>query len=393
MKWICLLLLLAQTTLAWGLTESEAVGLALRLPIMERQLAARHSLALARVEAAGRWANPELEYTRESVDFPSGSLDEDSYLIRQRINLAGVKALERSAARWELGAEESRIELTRREWVAEIRQVFYTVLLHEQRQRVVGLWRDRLAELADAVAAQARAGDLSHYDRLRVVREQSRLQALELEVEAALQTARDSLSALLDTKLSNVTGTLWPPAPPTKPMLQLAEHPVLLALDAEIESATANAKAAGRAKWPELTLGLGHKEVTEPDVRGDGLVISLGVELPLFDRGRGREAMAAHRRHVLETERVLMSRRLEVDAKGVLQRWRSSLEAFELCERDAFEPLADMAEAAYRGGEIGMMEMMDAWRGERELRLEMLDHAHRARQAWIEWQLLTGESP
>lgn len=387
-----ILFLISGSLLASGLTEYEAVAQGLRHPVIAGQLDARRGIARGRVASAGRWDNPEIEYDWESLDFAGGSVDENSVLVRQRLDLAGMKRLERLSASLEMQAEEARIELSKRELVAQVREVFYAAMAAERRQREVERWQARLKELALAISARVRAGDVSRYDENRVARELALLEGESLAVRGEAESARDGLAALIGQESAELLGQVLPPgAPPESLPLVVGRHPLLDALGAEANSAAQLQEAASRERWPQVSLGLGYKESRQPGMQADGAMISLGVELPLFDRGQGRESTAKQRSRLITAERQLQERRLEVEARAILRRWQASIGAVDALGREQSQGLIGMAEAAYEAGEISVMELMDAWRAELDTQLQLIGSALAARRAYIEWQALTGE--
>ena len=55
--------------------------------------------------------------------------------------------------------------------------------------------------------------------------------------------------------------------------------------------------------------------------------------------------------------------------------------------------LLRIAEAAYQGGESTLLELLDAYRGALEAEMTALDLEWKARQARIDYDLLTGSIP
>lgn len=387
-----ILFLINGSLLASGLTECEAVEQGLRHPAIASQLDARRGIARGRVESAGRWDNPEIEYDWESLDVPGGSADENSFLVRQRFDLAGVKRFERLSANLEMEAEEARIELTRRELVAQVREVFYSAMAAERRQHEVERWQARLEELALAIGARVQAGEASRYDETRVARELALLEGESLAVSGEAESARDELATLIGRERFELLGQVLPPGvPPDRLPSRVTRHPLLDALGAEADSAAQLQKAASRERWPRVSLGLGYKETRQPDMQADGAMISLGIELPLFDRGQGRKSVAQARSRLITAERQLEEQRLQVEARAILRRWQASIGAVDALGREQSQDLIGMAEAAYEAGEISVMELMDAWRAELDTQLQLIGSAFAARRAYIEWHAFTGE--
>ena len=148
--------------------------------------------------------------------------------------------------------------------------------------------------------------------------------------------------------------------------------------------------AAERAWAPDLTLGVGQKRVEEPLRSDTGLMLSLAFPLPLFDRGEGRRDTAAAQARSLRAEHSLLVARREAEIRGM---WRqaSELRAGAVAMRAA--PMGDLsrtAETAYRAGEGGILELLDAYRSELDAELAALDLELRARLARIELDAFSG---
>lgn len=381
---------------AAALTEADAVKRGMAQPDIVALLDARRGIAAGNAASAGRWANPEIEYSREALDLPGG-VSEDRFLwIRQRLNIAGVHGLERDAAARLRVAEDARTEFAAREIAADIRALFYETLATDARAQVLAAWHERLQELVTAVTNRATAGDASRYDQLRLERELALIRGEMLDAKAKAESARDRLFSLIGGEPVALQGYLLPPSMDAAVVTDvLTSHPLLKALDAEAGSAVLSAKAARREAWPELTVGVGRREFAEPGF-DDGNVLSLGVTVPLFDRGTGEARAADSRARRLTAERALTEARLAADTRATVRALEARREAaLALKNVGVAEPdsLAAIAESAYAAGEIGVMELIDAHRTELAAHRESVDRALAARDAYIELQLLRGEHP
>jgi cobalt-zinc-cadmium efflux system outer membrane protein len=264
--------------------------------------------ALGTSAAAGRWPNPEIELGRERVDGSGGRSEETDVWIRQRLDLAGVRAKERDAAQTMVVAARARADMVEREQARDIRRRFYDALAADALLDLAIDWRDRLDVLVTAAVRRVDAGDASRYELLRLQKELSVVQAELLERQAAAESARQRLFGMIGGEPARLSGTLLPPAmdPALVPGL-LADHPLLRALDAESESALLSSDAASRRRWPALTLGAGWREVDEAGHRrrrherredlpqrlermtGDPVVV--GAASGLFVDARGHRAL------------------------------------------------------------------------------------------------------
>lgn len=385
---------LAALSRADVVTEQDAVNGALGSDLFEQVLAGRHGVAESERAATGRWHNPEVTFERETLDLPGGESEETTLSITQRFNLAGIKRLERRAAGHDLDAARARTELVRRERVALTRLAFYQALMAEQRaERMRGLITE-LGALNAAVRARAQAGDASRYDTIRMQRELAIQDARYLQLQSEARAARQKLQLLADVSItSTLQGNLLPPSlADIATTDRLGSHPLLMALDAEQRSADSQALASTRKRWPDMTLGLGQKSVSEPGLEADGQVISLGLELPIGDSGKQNAAAHRYQASQLRAERELLLQQLRAEESTAREAVTINRQASEkLAIHDSQGEMVKIARAAYEAGEISVMELLDAFSSGFSVHESLQQHAMAARQAHIQWQQLTGE--
>lgn len=378
------------------LTETEAVRRGMTRPDILALLEARRGVAAGNVLAAGRWANPEIEYSEETLDARDGESEERFLWIRQRLNLAGVHGLERGAAKSQQVADDARTEWAAREIASDIRTAFYEALAAEDQAAISRRWHARLAELTNAVERRAAAGEASRYDALRLNRELALAAGEALAAEARAASTRDRLFSLIGGEPVPIAGALPPPAVAIAGGVTLTDHPLVQGLAAEARSAELSAKAAHRAAWPEVTVGVGRRELSERGFETDGHAISLAVEIPIFDRGTGRAHANASRAHQLRVESTLAQARLAAEMRAaqrlVAARREAALTLLPAATGTKSE-LVEIAEAAYAGGEITIVELLDAYRTERSAREEFIERGLAAREAYIQLQMLNGDQP
>jgi outer membrane protein, heavy metal efflux system len=379
---------------AAGLSEQQAVVQGLAQPRVLALFEPRRARAAGLAAAAGRWDNPELEFSEESLDLP-GRDGRDQFLwLRQRFNVGGARGLERRAAQEQLQGRYARIELERRELAREIRALYYDVVAARQRFDAHSGWQARLEVLVAAVEARARAGDAARYDALRLRQESSLVRARVREAEAELASAREALFALIGVEPVPLTGVLLPPDETAGAERALEAHPTLRALEAEAGSAETRARAARRDAWPDVTVGIGRRDFREGAADANGGLIAIGVELPLFNRNRGETVAAESEASALRAEASLQRSRLQVhvgEAQRLLAARRAAVRDLQREAAGGSGSLPAMAEAAYAAGEIDVMALIDAHRTELATASEITALARAARAAYIQLQYLSGE--
>lgn len=377
------------------LTESEAVQSGMDVAAWRDWVDASMSEARNRTLATGRLDNPQFEFVDESLDLPGGNTDR-FYWLHQQLDLTGRNSLERKSARAAEGVTSADIGLVQRERARAIRSLFYQAIRLRSETEAMATWRARLAELSQAVAERVEAGDASRFDQLRIEREKTLLDGRLAASRAELNSAHERLFGFLESRARPLAGRLLPGKPPSgeSVMVALQDHPELAGLRAGAEADQFSARAAGREAWPEITLGLGVRELEDGPISETGGVFSIGLEIPLFQRGRQRRDAAEAGAGAKSASVALATARLETEARAALDELavrRDAAVAMRAELESDTNSLPEIAEAAYGAGELGVMSLLDAWQTELDLRLQAIELEYAARVAAIELLQLTGE--
>lgn len=395
----CLLLagMLAPLSASAQLTEDEAVRRALSRPEVRDLVEGEVDAARGEAIRAGLWPNPVLSYSREQTKGGPAAARDDFALLSQTFDLSGKRGLRGDAAGRRVEATRARGTSTRLALEAEVRARFHELLAAERRVSATDEALRRIAALATAVGQRQAAGDVSGYDRGRLERERASIAARAAVESAGLTRAQARLAGLLGgQEVPFVAGELLPegaPAAIDALASRVTTRPDLRALAEEAEAGALDARAGGRARIPELTLQGGYKGSAIQDERANGFAVGISVPFPLFDRGqdealRGEgRARAARARLVLETDAAT------AEVRGLYAQATGLAEAARRFRTDAVQTsrrLIAMADAAYRGGELGILELVDAHRGALDAELQALDLDLTARRARIDLDLATG---
>lgn len=400
MRFILSAVLFALPLAAWTqtvYTEAEAV----RLGLARGEVAALEQGAVQAAEAeavaTSQLPNPSLSYSREQLGNAPETVEE-GWMLSQTFDFSGRRALRREAAGRRVDLALADNAARRAEISAEIRRRFHDVLFRQELIRATEAWVRRFDRVEGAVDTLARAGEASGYDRRRLARErQTAAAGLQAQrAELGRDTAR--LAALMGSSADPaVSGELLPPSP--RPVEQdlncMEQRPDLLALSRRAEAAELEGRAAGRGAIPDVTLGIGSKRVDNGVTQEDGLMLSVSVPLPLFDRQQaGRQRAAAEAMQARATLGLARTRSAG-DVQG-LHRQTEGLRATALDYRAtavaASAELLRIAETAYQGGESSLLELLDAYRGALDSEAAALELEWRARLAYIEYDLLSGSS-
>lgn len=382
----------AVPSFAQSISEADAINRALARSDFDALDSAERAEAEARVLGIRRFANPQVQLSRESVSGNAGDETEWQAGVVQTFDISGRRSALRDAARSEAHAIESDIARRRQERIAEVRQAYVSCAASNQAADVRHAYVVRLAEAERVVTARGDAGDTAYYD-VRRLRVEAR------SAEANLALARGELAAECAT-LSSLTGLedaspatstlVAPTVPIVGPTIEV--RPDLAAREQRILAASQSVRAARRARVPELGVGLGVKHISAGGASATGPTISVGVTVPLFDGGGPAMAAARARENALRAELALAQRRIEADIAAAAARARAASDAVvrALAARDDASRLAPIAETAYQFGEGDVVELVDAYEAARDADLAIIDLTEAAALAAIELDLARG---
>jgi cobalt-zinc-cadmium efflux system outer membrane protein len=373
-------------------TEREIVELIVRDG--PRAMAIRADTEVTRREQLARLAypNPSVTYSREGAGFTEFLQAEQSLPIfgaRDALSRAGVAATaaaeaDRAVRLWFLRsdaaaavarvvAEQARLESAR----AHVREV----------ERLVEILRTR-----------EREGEGSRFDRLRAEQELHDGNQLVTSATVALTEARALLIGMLPSDVSFTTiavAQISQQLPvPIETLLTRATstRAELRALQQLGERATLEAEAARRARRPAPNVFGGVKRADAAEGRETGGVFGLNVALPLFDSG-GREAARWEAERVrVEAERTSIEYRIRSEITGASEVLAVRQAALTQEQPGTAEELVQIAVVAYREGEVGILELLDAARTASRARIRSIDLRLDVRLAQIALERAVGET-
>ncbi len=348
---------------------------------------AERAASAAEIDIIGPRDNPTVELSREAA----GGDSEWQVGVVQPIELNGRRASLREAARAEAAGVHAEITRRRQELVAEVRRAFARCA---GARAELDIWQRSVTELAEAErvsSARAEAGDTAVYD-VRRVRVEKR--AVEAQLARALGDVVADCAAL-----ASLTGIAAPQVE-LSAITRMAsaalagERPDLLARERRLEAASQRVRAADQARLPQLAVGGGILRRDDGMDTAYGPVVSLGVTLPLWNGGGALVRRDEARRAALESELLIARRRIEAEQGAARARALSSREAAVAAggAREDAGRLGTIAETAYQAGEIGVVELVDAYEAAREADLSVVALARDAALAVVDYDLATGRT-
>lgn len=362
-------------------------------------LAARDQVAVARagVTSAGAFPNPELEFlTGSSRARMAGASPGDtrSLSVTQPLDLPHRRSPRIGAAQAGLTAAEAGGRAFEAEVIARLRQRYFELLKREAELKTARDDASLMEGVRSRIARRVETGEAPRFELIKADAEtlntQKAAQAAAFRVEQARSLLRQTVGGALPVGYA-VRGRLEdvPALPPLASLRQevLARNPDLARARAETERAGRQLEHERALRWPQLALKATQDEA--PDLRTSQ--VGLVVSVPLWDRRSGPvgEAVAglSRARHEQEFQEFSLLQALEVAYQQyeIAQTQVTALEGGIVRQAEA---ALKVAEAAYRFGERGFLEVIDAQRVFRAARNELIAARYELAAAWADIERL-----
>ncbi len=405
-QFLSLLLILISTTTAIAqppipeakITEADVVRLALHRAPVTDALAGAIASQQAKRSIAEAYVNPRIIYMREQTFGTFGS-GENYLSVAQAISLGDKRRNYAAAGQLRILAAEQDGDAKRLAIAADARMKFYEVLYCQLRVTALERWNDHVSEALRVVTRRAQGGDVALYDQKRIEREQNVAQARLATSKAVLVGAGGRLRSIIDDSTTVLVAT-GPMLPETEPATVAAlrqaasTRPDLTALHLELQAAARTQAAAARWWLPDLQLEAGWKGVDLGNgQRTDGFLLGVSMTMPLWDQSTGLVRAAQADAQIARARRAL----LESELNGELTSTRAEaleLRSIAVTQQTKISALSTdlirITSIGYEGGELGVLELLDAYRGVADDELAVVDMAYAARQAQLALDKLTG---
>lgn len=365
----------------------------------------RLQTAMAEVErtrsgigTARAYPNPEIEALSGGVRARVPGVTSGrgmSIAIGQPIDLPSHRAPRIRAA--EAGLESSRyaLDMERIDLHAAVKQAFFTVL-RRKAEHALQLENQRsLEQTRNRIELSVKVGERPKFELVRIDAELSnavnQATSARLRIAQALAVLRTLLGAPLPLDL-DVAGELVPGTlTESYDALQnrvLDRHPALKRARAEVDRAEQRLHGERALKVPRPTLFAG----IDRDPEQQRALIGVSIPIPVWDRRQGPigEAVAVMQQAALAREqtRLTLLGDLEINYQRLLVA-RQQIAAFEGGLIRQAESALQVAEAAFKFGERGFLEVLDAQRVLRAIRADFLNARFEKQSALVELERLT----
>ena len=354
--------------------------------------------ARAGVASAAALANPRLEWQQGRWQ-PWGAASQPvrGWSFSQPIENPVVRNARIDAAQSNRWLSEQQLAAIRNDLVAQVRVRASEALLYQSEAESASETLALLEQVRERVRLKVETGEAARYEVIKadaeVVHARERQQSSALQAEQSLLELNRLAAGQLPMRWKLRASFSDGQAVPALARLQeQAEqiNPELAALRHELARAQAQLSAARASRWPGIELR--YSESREPDVRLGMWGVS--AQLPLLDQRSGPIAEAQAE---VERARARLEGRQTELRQQLLMAWRAldiaRLRVESLSQgvlRDA-EAALRVSQAAYRFGERGILDVLDAQRVLRGVRSDLLQARHQQQLAHIALEQLSGQ--
>jgi cobalt-zinc-cadmium efflux system outer membrane protein len=393
--WIagCGLFVVPSLAAAQDRTEHDVIDLIVRDGPQAHAIRAEANAIRGEQHARLAYPNPSVMYSREGAGFT------EFFQVEQSLPVFGVRgALSRAGAAATAAAEAER---DARLWTLRTEAATAVARLAAAQARVdaAQIHLREVERLIEVLRTREREGEGSRFDRLRAEQELRDLKQLTTAAAVEAREARAIVSAMLPPGVEFARITPAPgrspqpvPAPVDTLMTRAASSRAeLRALQRSAERADLEAEAARTARRPAPAIVGGLKRADVESGRDQGGVFGVSLSLPLFDGGGRDAARWAAERARVEADRTAVERRIRAEVARASDALALRQAAVADDAEGAGDELTDIAVVAYREGEMGILDLLDAVRTASRARTRTIELRLDARLAQIALERAVGD--
>lgn len=381
------------------LTLDEALAMAERFNPRLKVAAASVDAASAAVKTASAWNNPTLTFgtlgRQQAIMNTTVPGMLNGFSVNQLVELPKLRESRIHAADVGRQSAEYIVRETRLEVLGAVKQAYLEVL---RRRTERDLAKDNLLLIEDLrrrIQAQVTAGEAA---RLELVRADAEVASARIQAQSAELRRTIALSALygaIGTPLGNIELVPLPDRPRILPTLEelkseaISRHPGVQFAESETRRSEAVLAFEKAQRIPQPTVWA--DVFQQPDAAQYRFGVTLN--LPLWNKREGpiAEAAAQQRRSnsLAQQKRLEISAALEA-AYNLYQVASQQVEIFEAGTMRSAESAVQAAEAAFKFGERGIVEVLDAQRVLRAARMDYVNATFDRQQALLQLEQLSG---
>ncbi len=327
---------------------------------------------------AGLLPNPTIEI-EAGTGALTGSTNENSLLlgISQEFLLAGKREKRLASAEHELDSYRWQVADRERQLRAEVKTVFYDVILAEQRINLADRYTQLNRQLLDVAKERLAAGDIPELEMNLVRVELARSEGTRIAVEKALNQNHFRLWTLMGLSPGEsppISGAFASELNLTKNLGELKQLSQLLradlkALEAEKNRGEADSILARAERTPNVTAGLVlRRDTASMEINGfEGketaytIGVRLSMPIPLFDNNKAGIQEVEAKRSGSESRLRTAARNAELEVETAYADLLNAEKIRSLYKADIIPQMEEnlaLTQEAYRLGEVGILAVI-----------------------------------
>jgi len=368
-------------------------------PILD-VLKAKEDAAKSSVVTAESFLNPEIEAGSGPSRYRTPSTNPNQkqnwgVTLSQPLEFPNVRSARKAVAESRVNYAGYFTEATMINLSLQIKKAFYEVLQNEAILKIAEGDRDALNDIRGRVALRVDVGEAPRYE---LIKADTELIAAQRDADAAKLRIYESklyLRGLVSKSIVNifdVSGSL-PPSDIALNMEQLKDDinksPRLKQIKASADIAENRLRLEEKLINPGVTLKAGVDQ--DPDITS--YRFGLSIPIPLWNQRQGLIGEAAANYREIQAQYTDQELTLRRDIEAAFQRYliaQQQVKTFESNLLTQAESVLKVAEAAYRYGERGILEYLDAQRTYRLVRKDYLASRYDYIVAILEIEQLLG---
>jgi outer membrane protein, heavy metal efflux system len=345
--------------------------------------------------------NPRIESItgRNDLRLPSATAGAVSgWAISQQIENPSMRSARQNAANFAVEASAHVTANSINELVAQVRIKSFEYLLRKEEAKAATEAMALLEQIRNRVKLRVESGEAARYEIIKadaeVINARQKLNTSLLLVEQSRLTLNRLAAGFLPAnwELQESLNDAYE----TGALQQIqttaqSDNPELKMLQAEIHRREAKLKEARAGRWPNLELRVGQQRDPEIQQR----MLSVSLQIPLLDQKSGSIAEAEAE---LARANILLDGRKADLTQQILLAWKTMeiarirVNALSTGAIREAEAALKVAEAAYRFGERGILDVLDAQRLLRSVNADLLEARFQLQTAGIDLDFLSGQS-
>ncbi len=356
--------------------------------------------AQAGIVTAGALPNPRLEVGQGSAQPRSSGAVQGTVTtmgLSQPIENPWVRSSRVGSAVSLQNWAQQQVRLSRLQLIAEVEALAFEYFWRRDTARVYREDWQLLEQVRERVRVKVDSGEAARYELIKadaeVINARQRFQSAEVLAQQVLLSF-NRLAAGQLPGLSDIQGAL-DQVVDMNSLVNLQEqaeqrNPELAALRALLVRARQQLELAQAQRWPGAELR--YQQTQDPQIRQD--VWGVQVQIPLLDQRRGPVAEA--QAEVARLQTLVDGRTAELKQQ-MLQSWkaleiaRNKVSALSTGAVRVAETALQVAQSAYRFGERGILDVLDAQRVLQSVRVDLLQARFELQKARIDLELLSAQ--